>query len=203
MSKRTIIGLLPSAGALASAALPSVASADLLSSTGQGFKQSTSYTAGTFTATDNNDFSITAIPSSPQAAGYEKFASTALTTGETITLSGTVVLAGAPTTGVGTEQFRFGLFNTNGSSGEAGWLGYLYENASNAPGAGAVDGKLTGNSSNGPSTSSSGYTIGSPPATASAMGSDTYTFLLAITQTGSNALSVTSSLTGATDICGR
>lgn len=51
-----------------------------------------------------------------------------LAVGSSITLSGTVGWNSAsPPSGIGNEQFRFGMFNTNSSANDLGWAGYLSE----------------------------------------------------------------------------
>lgn len=52
--------------------------------------------------------------------------------GDMITLSGSVTLSGIDTSH---NQFRFGLFNVNGSTGDTGWLGYTGSHGHNTTGA--------------------------------------------------------------------
>jgi autotransporter-associated beta strand protein len=189
ISNRRKIGFLSSAAALAVAGLASHANADALSSSSSIWSESTNYTAGTTAQTDPNDFTISNIAASPQSAALARFAPQTLSVGTTIELTGTVALTS--TADVGNEQFRFGLYNDNGSAGETGWLGYTAQNA--VASGGIIEGKLTGNSSTGPSNGGT-YSLGGGTGGGAAMSTGTYTFELALTETDSATMTVTESL---------
>jgi hypothetical protein len=194
MSKRLRIGFLPKVSALAVAALASYANADLLLSSSSTWKSSTNYTGGTVSQTDPNDFTISNIAASPQNAALARFSAQTLSPGSTITLTGTVALTS--TADVGNAQFRFGLFNDQGSSGETGWLGYAVENAIAGAYTGNVIGRLTGNS--GYAISGTGaYGVAGGTSTAGAgavMNTGTYNFELALTEVSSTQMTVLESL---------
>lgn len=192
MCMRRKIGFLSGAALLAVASLASHANADLLLSSSSTWKSSTTFSGGTVGQTDPNDFTISNIAASPQSSALTRFSAQTLSPGETITLSGTVALTS--TADVGNEQFRFGLFNDNGSSGETGWTGYDVENAVNSV-SGQVVGKTSGNTAAGPSNTGTYQVLGSGAFSSPAvMNTGTYNFELSLTEVSATDMMVTESL---------
>jgi hypothetical protein len=192
MFKRRNIVFLPAVAGLAVAALTSYARADLLLSSSSTWKSSTTFNGGTVGQTDPNDFTISNIAASPQNSALTRFSAQTLSPGGSITLTGTVAITS--TADVGNEQFRFGLFNDLGSSGETGWLGYDVENAITGV-SGQVVGKTSGNTAAGPSNTGTYQVLGSGAFSSPAvMNTGTYNFELALTEVSPTNMTVTESL---------
>lgn len=110
-----------------------------------------------------------------------------------ILMEGSVTLDGI-STGNTVNQFDFGLFNSNGSTGSKGWLGYAVE-ASDGTGSGTLLERSAGNNADYYSTSGTS-SRGSYRAAGNAdFLSGTYHFSLQLTRLAGNALGIAFSLT--------
>ncbi len=110
--------------------------------------------------------------------------------GDTLTFSGTVNLTLSNYTT--NNNFRIGMYNTNGSTGTGGWLGYWASDSSES---------IKGSLSELPGTGTSGYwsatgvtTDANGSLASSSMTSGTYTFSLAYALIATNTLQITWSI---------
>lgn len=173
-------------------ALPSLAHAELLNSWEHNHGGTAAVVSGLNTAspTLGNGSTNSASPSAQtlHAATQSSYFLSAV--GDSITLSGGVTFqnSAAPEA----DQFRFGLYDSNGQSGRTGWLGYFVTN-SGAPtgGTGPTAGRLwerndpnTGSfgSGTGATQVTSGVSISVSPSNTS-FGSGDYIFSLSYTRT--------------------
>jgi hypothetical protein len=122
--------------------------------------------------------------------------------GDKITFTGTVLLQGTvnsiASSGTPRTQFRFGLFQDNGSADNLGWLGYLM---TNTHGTGTPNGTLsrknTGNTSTYLSTTGS-TALGASGGNGTVFNDDTFTLSLSIERAVGGLLSLDGSITGTT-----
>jgi len=114
--------------------------------------------------------------------------------GDTVTFSGTIDFKGLTST-TGTIQFRYGLFNSNGSGASTGWLGYYVGNNAGS-GAGTAGGGIyeRANPNTGIYVSGTGSAQITPAlAVGSTLNNGLFTFSLTLTRSGSS-LTISSSL---------
>lgn len=173
--------------------LPSVAHATLITSWTQ-FSGSVSSGLGTSSpvlgngTTDSGDSqSIYSIAASPYTLG---------TTGDSLTFSGAVTFTNLATPQA--DQFKFGLYNTNGQSGATGWLGYMASNSGTSGGPTYSrlwerDNPNTGSFGSGTGATTIANVTATPSNTAFATGS--YTFSLTLTRVATG-LDITWTLIG-------
>jgi hypothetical protein len=128
-------------------------------------------------------------------AGNQNFT---LGLGETLTFAGTAELKSVTGTD-GTIQFRFGLFDVNGSANVNGWLGYFAANTtiSTQSGGGVYERIL--NNTNAYYSSLSGNAVlasgaAATPVAGARLTNDTYSMSLSFTRATATSLSISSSM---------
>ena len=84
----------------------------------------------------DNSFLFASVDGDTLVSGNQNLA---LNVGQTVVFTGTVNLAGVQTLTTGSNQFRFGLFNENGSSPFSGWLGYFVGNGTTSTAGGLYE----------------------------------------------------------------
>ncbi len=122
---------------------------------------------------------------------------TLVNTGDSITLNGLVTLSGAVTTST-TNQFRFGLFDTDGTSGATGWLGYYGSNDSTSSNSGVMQERNIGNASAYISTTGTSTLASYTTANATLTNDIQYSYAMTFTRNALGGLDYTATMFQAT-----
>lgn len=120
--------------------------------------------------------------------------------GDRIDFTGTMLLQGSinsvASSATPRTQFRFGLFQDNGSAGNTGWLGYLSTNThGNGTPAGSISRKNTGNTSTYLSTTGA-TSLTSSNGNGSVFNDDTYALVMSVERQANGDLAISASITG-------
>lgn len=112
--------------------------------------------------------------------------------GDSLTFNGGVSFTGL--SGTLAHNFRWGLFNTNGSSTTKGWLGYVTQNSSGAT-VGDLYERDSGNNSDWWSATGATKDTSATAASNAVLADGNYTFSISLTLSAANTVSVAWSLT--------